>query len=226
MSQVHAPTLAPASFDPDLQELREHLVAEGLHGSELAEVLDVAHHVAAHPHDGFHCRQAIARPAALAERLRATSPRRTSSAASLGSFIFGVVLGPILAYAALGNPWNTYPADLPRIAAAGVGVVLVLLLLAVTSRYRHPAALGALAGVGGGLAQMAVASVPWLGIASVQPACTPAGTCSVSPGMALGYAIVALVLYAVPLTLSLAAVASAVGYWSRRRRIHSAVCHA
>jgi hypothetical protein len=179
--------------------------------------------VATDPHHAFHVRSALADPAARAERIRAVAPRPGSAWATLASFILGVLLGPTLAYAALGNPWRSYPDSIPRWAAGGAALLLALLLLAITSRYAQPGRLGALAGLGGGLAQVVLVSVPWLSIASAQPSCTAQGACTVAPSVAVGYAAVAALFYALPLILFLAALASVAAYWAQRRRFEAAI---
>jgi hypothetical protein len=214
-----------AGHTSELQSLRERLVAEGLHGNELAEVLEATRRVAAQPGQTQQLHAALENPAALIERVRAVQPRPNSSGAALAGLVLGVLAGPPLAYAAVGNPWQTYPATIPRWAAGAVGIALVLLLLAMSSRYQRPAALGALAGAGGGLAQVALASVPWLTVASSHPGCTSRGACTVAPSLALGYAVAAALAYAVPLVVALAGLSGVVGYWAQRGRFESAFRH-
>ncbi|GAC1458218.1 MAG: hypothetical protein PVSMB4_17860 [Ktedonobacterales bacterium] len=215
-----------SSVEAELQELRERLAAEGLHGTQLAEALDVARHIAAQPGQAERVRNALRDPAALAERLRAVAPRPNTAGAALGSIVLGALAGLPLAYAALGDVWHTYPAGGSRWIAGLVGGTLVLLLLAFASRYRHPGVLGALAGAAGGLFQVAVASIPWLALAMLHPACGVRGACAVAPAVGLIYALVAASLYAVPLTLTLATVASTVGYWAERHSVERAIRHA
>lgn len=212
-----------AAIEHDLHALRERLVAEGLHGTLLVEVMRAARQVALDPQRAASLRVALADPAALAERLRAVAPRPRSRWVTLGCFLLGVLLGPPLAYALLGNPYRSFPESVPRWAAAAVAGVLLVLLLAVVARYTHPAALGAAAGIGGGLAQMLVAALPWLAVASLQPGCTAAGACTVAPTVALGYALVVLGTFLVPLTLLLAALASLVAYAAQHARLAAAI---
>lgn len=214
----------PASdVEDDLQALRERLVAEGLHGGQLTDVMDAARRVALEPRHAAHVHAALADPAAAAERIRAVGPHPRSGWVTLGCFVLGALLGPPLAYAALGNPYHSFAPIVPRWAAGLVAGVLLALLLAVVARYTHPARLGAVAGVGGGLAQMAVAALPWLAVASLQPSCTGAGICTVAPTVALGYAAVVAVVYLVPLTLLLSALASLVAYSAQQARLRAAI---
>lgn len=216
-------TALEADIENDLQALRERLVAEGLHGALLADVMRAAQQVAMDPWQAAHLRAALADPAALAERIRAVAPRPRSRWVMLGCFVLGVLLGPPLAYAALGNPYRTFPESVPRWVAGVVAGALLALLLAAVARYTHPTALGAVAGIGGGMAQLVVAALPWLAVASLQPGCTGAGACTVAPTVALGYAAVVAVTYLVPLTLLLAALASLVAYAAQQARLSAAI---
>ena len=83
-----------------------------------------------------------------------------------------------------------------------------------------------MAGAAGGLLQVAVASVPWLALAVLHPTCGAAASCAVPPGLGLIYAWVAASLFAIPLTLALATLASTVGYWAQRHRFEHAIRHA
>ncbi len=211
------------SFEAELQALRERLAAEGMHGAQLAEVVAAARRMAANPSHAAHVQAALRDPAALAERIRAVASRPNSLWATLTSVLLGLVTGPALAYAALGNPWNSFPPDIPRWAAATVGVVTLALLLAVTSRYVRPGVLGAIAGAAGGVAEVVVAAAPWLAIAGVRPGCTGLGICTVPLSVGLSYGVVAALVYGVPLTLTLAGLASLAGHWAQRARLMGAI---
>jgi hypothetical protein len=227
MQQRTAPILPDAShrpsFEADLQALRERLVAEGMHGAQLEDVLAAARQMAAEPGRSAHVQAALRDPGALAERIRAVAARPSSFGAALASILLGVVTGLALAYAVLGNPWHSFPTDFPRWIAAIVGVVTLALLLAVTSRYTSPMVLGTMAGAAGGLAEVAVAAVPWLAIASTQPGCANQSACTVPPSVALGYGMVAALVYGVPLTVALAGLASIVGQWAQRAQLVGAL---
>lgn len=216
-------TTRNADIERDLQALRERLVAQGLRGTQLEDVMHAAHRMALSPREAARLRGALAHPAALAERIRAVSARPRSGWAVLGCFVLGVLLGPPLAYAAVGNPFLSFPASAPRWAAGVAAGVLLALLLAVVARYTRPTSLGAAAGIGGGLAQMGVAALPWLAVTSLRPGCNGAGVCSVAPTVPLVYAAVAAVVYLVPLTLLLAALASLVAYAAQQVRITTAI---
>jgi hypothetical protein len=221
----HAPTQTahPPAGDlaAELQALRESLIAQGFHHAQLTEVLDAARRVSADPHDAYHVYLGLRDPEALAERLRAAAPMRGSTWSAIGIFVLGVLLGPPLAYAAVGNPWRSYPPVAPRWVAGVAAALLLSLLLAVLARYAHASRLGALAGLGGGLAQMALVSVPWLAVSSPHPGCTASGACTVPASVALANAAVAGLFYALPLMLLLAALASAGAYWAQRRRFEA-----
>jgi hypothetical protein len=179
--------------------------------------------MAANPTHAAHVQAALRDPAAFAERIRAVASRPNSLWAMVASVLLGLVTGPALAYAALGNPWDSFPPGIARWAAAAVGVVTLALLLAVTTRYTRPGVLGAIAGAAGGVAEIAIASVPWLTIASVRPECTGLGICTVPLSVGLSYGAVAALVFGVPLTLALAGLASLAGHWAQRVRLMGAI---
>jgi hypothetical protein len=210
-------------LEADLQALRERLAAEGVHGPLLAEVIVAARRVVSEPGHEEVLQIALRDPAALAERIRAVAPRPNTVLGGLGSFVIGLVAGPLLAYAALGNPWRTIPPALPRWGAGIAGLVALALLFAVTSRFARPGVLGIIAGVAGGLAEVVVAAGPWLAIASAQPGCVSGGACTVAPTVALGYGAVAALVYGVPLIVALAGLSSIIGLWVQRARLMAAI---
>jgi hypothetical protein len=216
-----------------LSDLRDRLRASGVEGEDLDEELAAVARVAAKRTYAERVQRALAQPVALAAQLIRARPRAASEMALLGVGLLGVVAGPTLAFAALagsqdtsvalGDPLQFYGSHAPRWAVGIVGLLAVALLILLVARYRYPGRLGLLAGLAGGVVEVALAALPWAAITGSQTTCDAAGHCQVAPAVPLQIALLAAIYFAVPFVLALGGICAFAGLWLQRRRMEASV---
>lgn len=164
------------------------------------------------------------------------APRAASAWAIVGLIALAALAGPLLAYAilepspqtapAIGDPFQAYAAHLPGwagLAAGVVGAALLAVFLLVVTRYQRPTLLGFYGGLAGGIAEIAVAVLPWVGIIGVKTTCVAGSGCTVQAGVPEQIALFAVICFAIPFTLTVAGVSGTLALWLQQRRMQAAI---
>lgn len=236
-SQIESQTVTSG-----LLSLRGYLWSGGLTGDTLDEALAAVMRAAHRATTTERVRAALAHPEALAARMLKAAPRPLSPEGIAGAVALGALAGPALAYAllagplpvalpggeatvgsvAIGDPLNAYPQYVPRWAGAIAGVVALLLLLTLAARYRRSAMAGFIAGLSGGVVEVALAVLPWMTVTGPKTGCLIT-VCTVAPDVPRDIGIFAAVSFAIPFVLAITGVAATYGLWAQRRRMDAAV---
>lgn len=219
-----------------LLSLRGQLVAGGMTETEVDETLATVRRVSDEPAYTTRVRQVLAQPTGLVQAILAAAPRAASEWAVVGLMVLTALAGPLLAYAAfesssqtalaVGDPYQAYAAHLPDWAglAAGIlGVALLLAFLFAVARYRRPTLLGFFGGLVGGVVEVALAALPWVGIVGSKTTCVAHSGCTVQAAVPEQIAIVAAVCFAIPFVLATTGVAGTFALWLQRRRMLAAI---
>ena len=159
-------------------------------------------------------------------------PRAATEWEVVGLMVLAGLAGPLLGYAvlesssqtalAIGDPFQAYSANLPagsQIVAAILGAGLLIAFLFAVTRYQRPTLLGFFGGLVGGVAEVAVAALPWVGIIGAQTTCDARAGCTVTAAVPEQIAIFAVVCFAIPFVLAVTGVAGTLALWLQRRRM-------
>jgi hypothetical protein len=88
------------------------------------------------------------------------------------AIILGLVAGPFLTYAIVGDVTHTYPFSFNHILAGVIGGIVALGALINAQRYRNAGEAGAVFGIAAGVGEFTAAVLPWIGYTYTRPACT------------------------------------------------------
>lgn len=148
----------------------------------------------------------------------------------VGLMVLAGLAGPLLGYAvlesspqtapAIGDPFQAYGANLPgwsQVAAGILGAVLLIAFFVAVARYERPTLLGFFGGLVGGLAEIAVAALPWVGIIGARTTCVANSGCTVQAAVPEQIALFAAVCFAIPFALAVTGVAGTLALWLQRR---------
>ena len=161
-----------------------------------------------------------------------TGPRAATEWEVVGLMVLAGLAGPLLGYAvldassqtapAIGDPFQAYTTNLPagsQLVAGILGAALLIAFLFAVSRYQRPTLLGFFGGLVGGLAEVAVAALPWVGIVGAQTTCVANSGCTVQAAVPEQIALFAAVCFAIPFVLAVTGVAGTLALWLQRRRM-------
>jgi hypothetical protein len=105
-------------------------------------------------------------------------PQRTLDAGGVTfAIILGLLAGPVIFYALAGDYWHSTGLTVNHLYAGIVGAGLGLGALFNAARYRNAGSAGAISGLAGGVGELAVAVVPWIGLTYARPTCDPNTVC-------------------------------------------------
>lgn len=233
MASVQAETPA---LEASLLSLRSQLVAGGMSDTAADDALTAVRRVSEDSAYATRLRQVLAQPAGLVQAILSAAPRRASAWTVVGLMVLAALTGPLLAFAvldsssqtapAIGDPFQAYAAHLPSwvgVAAAIAGVVLLVLFLLAVARYLRPTLLGFFGGLVGGIAEIAVAVLPWVGIIGARTTCVAGSGCTVKAAVPEQIGIFAAVCFAIPFVLALTGVSGTLALWLQRRRMLAAI---
>jgi hypothetical protein len=228
---VEAPTV-----EASMQALRGQLVAGGMSDAALDDVLESVRKVADEPAAAMRLRQVLAQPAGLLRAILHASPRAPSAWAVVGLMALAALSGPLLAYgvletssqtsSAIGDPSQAYSAQFPGwagLAAGIVGAALLMIFLLAVARFQHPTLLGLFGGLAGGIAEIMVAVLPWLGIVGAKTTCVAGSGCTVQAGVPEALGLVAAICFAIPFVLAVTGVSGTLALWLQRQRMLAAI---
>ena len=161
-----------------------------------------------------------------------TGPRVATEWEVVGLMVLAGLAGPLLGYAvldassqtapAIGDPFQAYTTNLPagsQLVAGILGAALLIAFLFAVSRYQRPTLLGFFGGLVGGLAEVAVAALPWVGIVGAQTTCVANSGCTVQAAVPEQIALFAAVCFAIPFVLAVTGVTGTLALWLERRRL-------
>lgn len=225
-----------SSFEASLQSLHGQLVAGGMAESDAGDALAVVRRVGAEPSSATRLRQVLAQPAGLVRAMLNAAPRAASAWAVVGLMVLAALAGPLLGYVtlesssqtapAIGDPFQAYSAHLPGwtgLLAGIVGAAALLAFLLLVARYQRPTLLGLFGGLVGGIAEVAVAVLPWVGIVGAKTTCVKGAGCTVQAAVPTQIGIFAVVCFAIPFVLAVTGVSGTLALWLQRRRMLAAI---
>jgi hypothetical protein len=230
-AQVEAPALGAL-----LRPLQAQLMAGGMAGSELDDTLAMVSRVGDEPAYATRLRQVLAQPAGLAQAILRVAPRAASEWTVVGLLALAALAGPLLAYPilesssqtapAIGDPFQAYTSNWPGwtgLAAGILGAALLIIFLLAVARYQHPTLLGFFGGLAGGVVEIAVAVLPWLGIVGAKTTCVASSGCTVQAAVPAQIGLFAAVCFAIPFVVVATGVAGTLALWLQRRRMLAAI---
>jgi hypothetical protein len=207
-----------------------------MENAEADETLATVRQISEEPAFSARLRQVLTQPAGLVQAILRATPQAASEWAVVGLMLLAALAGPLLAYAtleassqtalAIGDPFQVLSTRLPGwagIAAGITGVALLLVFLFTVSRYQRPTLLGFFGGLVGGLVEVALAVLPWVGIVGPKTTCVAGSGCTVQAAVPEQIGLFAAVCFAIPFIVALTGVSGTLALWLQRRRLVAAI---